>query len=145
MIVGSNRGKAFMDGARRVAGAMEQSETTLLAARTASETRLARLIRLVLIVGSLAAVLTALFINTLLSRHASAHERLTTELDRSNARLEEQAMERERQSEELTNMNEELQVVNSELEHTVQDLEGERQVVQEARQSAEAASAAKSE
>jgi len=173
MIVGSNRSKAFMDGARRVAAAMEQSETTLLAARTASETRLARLIRLVLIVGSLAAVLTALFINTLLSRHASAHERLTTELDQSNARLEEQALEREiqnqqlqeqalemelqqqhlqdqateleRQSEELTNMNEELQVVNSELEHTVLDLEGERQVVQEARQSAEAASAAKSE
>ncbi|MGH7648307.1 MAG: CHASE3 domain-containing protein, partial [Gemmatimonadaceae bacterium] len=158
-IVNDNRGKTFMDGARRVAAAMEQSETRLLDARTAAETRLARIVRYVLVIGSLIAVVTALLVNTLLSRHASAHERLAHDLDISNTRLEEQALELEvqnqqlqeqateleMQSEELMNANDELQAVNAELEHAVLDLDRERQEVQEAREAAETASAAKSE
>jgi len=172
-VVVSGRGKRDMDAARRVGAAMEDSEQRLLAARTAQQVRLARVITAVLIVGAVIAVLVALLANALLSRHAAAQERLTHELDVSNARLEEQALELEvqnhqlqeqavemeqqqqhlqeqateleMQSEELTNANEELHAVNTELERSVLDLEEERGAAQAARQSAEMASAAKSE
>ena len=172
-VVESGRGKRDMDGARLVATEMERSEARLLAQHTASEARLARVIKTVVIVGTIVTVLVALLVNTLLSRHAAAHERLTHDLGVSNARLEEQALELEvqnrqlqeqaaeleqqqqhlqeqateleMQSEELTHANDELQVVNTELERTVADLEAERGVVQEARRAAEMASAAKSE
>ena len=172
-VVESGGGKRDMDGARLVATEMERSEARLLAQHTASEARLARVIKTVVIVGTIVTVLVALLVNTLLSRHAAAHERLTHDLGVSNARLEEQALELEvqnrqlqeqaaeleqqqqhlqeqateleMQSEELTHANDELQVVNTELERTVADLEAERGVVQEARRAAEMASAAKSE
>ncbi|HEV2181256.1 MAG TPA: CHASE3 domain-containing protein [Gemmatimonadaceae bacterium] len=172
-IVDSGRGKRYMDGARRIAAAMEQRETTLLATHTARQTRLAGIITWVLVVGAILAVLVALLVNTLLSRHAAAHERLTRDLDTSNQRLEdqaqelefqnqqlqeqavemehqqqhlhEQATEMEMQSEELTNANDEMHSVNVELERAVLDLENERRAAQAARQAAETASAAKSE
>ena len=172
-IIDSGRGKRYMDGGRLVAAELERSETSLLEERTHREMRLAAIIKGVLVVGTILAVLVALVANTLLSRHAAAHERLTRELDASNARLEaqtaelesqnqqlqdqtiemeqqqhhlqEQATELEMQSEELTAANEEMHSVNAELERAVLDLEQERQIVQTARQAAETASAAKSE
>ncbi len=172
-IVESGRGKRFMDAARAVAASMEERETTLLAARAAREMRLAGIIKWVLIFGTIVEVLVAVLVNTLLSRHAASQERLSRDLDLSNARLEqqaeelevqnqqlqeqalemeqqqhhlqEQATELEMQSEALTHANEDLHTVNVELERVVLDLEQERQVVQAARQAAETASAAKSE
>jgi len=172
-VVESGRGKRDMDGARLVAAEMERSEARLLAQHTASEARLARVIKTVVVVGTIVTVLVALLVNTLLSRHAAAHERLTHDLGVSNVRLEaqaleleaqnrqlheqaaeleqqqqhlqEQATELEMQSEELTHANDELQLVNTELERTVADLEEERGVAEEARRAAEMASAAKSE
>ena len=172
-IVDSGRGKRYMDGARRIAAEMEERETTLLATHTARQVRRAGIITWVLVVGAILAVLVALLANTLLSRHASAQERLTRDLDASNQRLEEQAQEleiqnqhlqeqavemehqqqhlqeqateMEMQSEELTNANEEMHAVNVELERAVLDLENERRDAQAARRAAETASAAKSE
>ncbi|HKV50982.1 MAG TPA: CHASE3 domain-containing protein [Gemmatimonadaceae bacterium] len=172
-LVKTDVGKRYMDGARRIASEMEQSETTRLAAHSARQARLSAIIELVIVLGTVVAVLVALLSNTLLSRHAAAHERLSSELDASNARLEEQALELEiqnqqlqeqavemeqqqqhlqeqateleTQSEELTNANEELLTVNSELERAVLDVGQQWEVAQAARRAAETASAAKSE
>ncbi len=172
-LVKTDRGKRYMDAARRTASDMEQSETTLLAQRTAQQMRLSAIITFVLVIGTIVAVLVALLVNTLLSRHAAAQERLTHDLDLSNARLEEQALELEiqnqqlqeqavemeqqqqhlqeqateleMQSEELTNANDDLVAVNVELERAVLDVGQQWEVAREARHAAETASAAKSE
>ncbi|HEY7895343.1 MAG TPA: CHASE3 domain-containing protein [Gemmatimonadaceae bacterium] len=172
-LVKTDVGKRYMDGARRVAVDMEQSEMTLLASHTRHEERLAAIIKSVLVIGTILTILIALSLNTLLSRHAAAHERLTHELDLSNAQLEEQALELEiqnqqlqeqtvemeqqqqhlqeqateleMQSEELTNANEQLHAANAVLERAVLDVGEQWEVARTARQTAETASAAKSE
>ena len=157
-LVLSDSGKSAMDDIRATLHALANRQEALLAERTAAAERHYLVVEATVIGGTIAAILIALLLNTLLTRFADTQadaarkldaqnaeladaNRLlgeqTVELELQNQQLQEQATELEMQSEELTSMVEELQ------QQTAMSEEA-RAIAEEATSRAEEANRAKS-
>jgi signal transduction histidine kinase len=165
-IVNSDSGRRVMDESRRLASAMEHTETSLLRERIEREEHYSQIVRLILVVGTLIAVTAAFVTNLVLTRHAREREAAAQELDEQNARLREQALEMELQNQQLHEQalemelqqqhlqeqtsemeaqTEDLEEANSAMQSAMLELELERRAANAARTQAEAANEAKSE
>jgi signal transduction histidine kinase len=164
--VQNDRGKQAMDGIRATIANLRTEERSLLDRRQAADNERASFVTLVLVAGTLAAVVLTLLLNGTLFRDAETQARLVGELETQNWQLEEQGLELELQAQQLQDQaaelemqNEELQssterlheqateleVQTEELENTNRALEEGARVADAARVSAEVANRAKSE
>jgi signal transduction histidine kinase len=89
-IVRRGRGKVLMDSARAVLNAITREERALLDVRLAAEERHARLVLLVVIGGTLAAVIFGALTNALLAGYAAEQAADAAALEAQNASIEEQ-------------------------------------------------------
>jgi len=137
-LVRTGRGKALMDSARAVAGAMERAEETALARRDLDERRYRGRVQALLLAGILAGAAAAVLANLLFARDAAAQTRLADEIREHNERLQDQTLELEQQ---LT----ENQEITAELEETGEQLREERDRATVLAARADAANHAKSE
>lgn len=119
-------GRALMDGIRQTIGRIEAEEQRQLALLRASQDYHDRVVTVVLIVGGLLVLATAVLTNLLFRRYALTHERLNAELRQTNARLREQAAELETQAQELQAQTIYLEDTTAELEASNQELEQQR-------------------
>jgi signal transduction histidine kinase len=131
-------GAAVMREIRRLLSTVEMEERRLLAERGAREERRARQVLWILFGGSFLAIVASALTHSLVSFYARDLETLTTDLDESNQKLEEQALELELQSEELqtqaTHLQDamvELETANEELLQQKLDLEETRAELEE--------------
>ena len=155
-VVRTGRGKELMDSIRTIAGQVMVNERALLDRRQDGEAARARIVSVILVAGTAAAVALALVLNGMLLRHAMVESRLAQEVEFRNGQLEEQNLELELQSQQLQDQASELEMQNVELQTTTDTLaerttELEDQALQleatiraldDANQSAEAARAA---
>ncbi len=97
-VVNTNRGRNFMNAARRIDKSIRDQEAVRLASRAADLTHYTNEVTLVVIVGTGAAFLIALLVNVLLARDAATQTRLATERDESNEELQATSEELEEQT-----------------------------------------------
>jgi len=97
-VVNTNRGRDFMNAARRIDKSIRDQEAVRLASRSADLTRYTNEVTLVVIVGTGAAFLIALLVNVLLARDAATQTRLAAERDESNEELQATSEELEEQT-----------------------------------------------
>jgi len=144
-IVRNGRGKALMDSARKVLGAIDREEHALLDVRLAAEERHARLVLLVVIGGTIAAVIFGVLANAMLAGYAARQAADAVALEEQNAELMSQRETLEDQQVELEAQAAELEAANEELLETNESLEEQRAAAEAAREAAQVASRAKSE
>ncbi|HMI58560.1 MAG TPA: CHASE3 domain-containing protein, partial [Gemmatimonadaceae bacterium] len=161
-VVVSDRGRNAMDEIRGVLGNIATRQEQLLNERIAESDRHYRVVEIIVGAGTIAAVLIALVLNTLLTRFANtqadAARRLdaqnielsdanrilgeqTVELELQNQQLQEQTMELETQQIQLEEQASELEMQSEELTSSVEELQQQTAMSEEARAIAEEASA----
>jgi methyl-accepting chemotaxis protein len=143
-LVRRGRSKALMDSARTILDAIDREEHVLLNARLAAEERHARLVLLVVIGGTIAAVLFGLFANAMLTGYAARQATDAVALEEQNAELLMQRETLEEQQMELEAQAAELEVANEELLEANESIEEQRAAAEAARDAAQTASRAKS-
>jgi len=165
-VVRLGHGKELMDGIRARLAGVNSSEQRLLERRRAAQDRRERIVTLIIVIGTIAAVILALVINGMLLRSAEAEARLAREVEVRNRQLEDQSVELEQQSTHLQDQAAELEMQNEELrsssetladqaaeleiqaeqlESTIRALDEESRAAEAARAAAEVASRAKSD
>ena len=144
-IVRRGRSKILMDSARTILDAMDREEHGLLDVRLAAEEGHARLVVLVVIGGTLAAVLFGLFANATLTGYATRQATDAVALEEQNAELLKQRTTLETQRMELEDQRMELEMANEELIEANESIEEQRADAEAAREAALSASRAKSE
>jgi len=144
-LVRRGRSKALMDSARTILDAIDREEHVLLNARLAAEERHARLVLLVVIGGTIAAVIFGLFANAMLTGYAARQATDAVALEEQNAELLMQRETLEEQQTELEAQAAELEVANEELLEANESIEEQRADAEAARDAAQTASRAKSE
>jgi signal transduction histidine kinase len=159
--VDSDRGKVAMDEIRGLLRSIATRQETLLEQRIAASDRRYLVVEVIVIAGTIAAVLMALMLNTLLTRYANsqadAAHRLdaqnvelneanhqlgeqTLELELQNKQLQDQAVELESQQLHLQEQASELEMQSEELSSTIDQLQQQTAIAEEARAEAEEAS-----
>jgi len=162
----SSRGNALMDSIRVIVGEVIATERGLLERRQAADARRERIVTLILVAGTAAAVVLALVLNGILLRSAVVESRLAREIESRNKQLEDQSLELELQSQQLQEQASELETQNEELqtsgdtlaeqateletqarqlEATIRALDDANQAAEIAREAAEVANRAKSD
>jgi signal transduction histidine kinase len=144
-IVRRGRSKILMDSARTILDAIDREEHGLLDVRLAAEERHARLVVLVVIGGTLAAVIFGLLANALLAGYAVRQADDATALEEQNEELLSQRETLQDQQMELESQAAELEAANEELLEVNESLEEQRTAAEAAREAALSASRAKSE
>ena len=112
----SSRGNALMDSIRVIVGEVIATERGLLERRQAADARRERIVTLILVAGTAAAVVLALVLNGILLRSAVVESRLAREIESRNKQLEDQSLELELQSQQLQEQASELETQNEELQ-----------------------------
>jgi signal transduction histidine kinase/CHASE3 domain sensor protein len=161
-VVVAGSGKNSMDDVRNVLREISARQEALLDARIAESNRHYRIVEIIVAAGTIAAVLVALVLNTLLTRFADvqvdAARRLdaqnielshanhllgeqTVELELQNQQLQDQAVEMETQQIQLEEQASELEMQSEELTSSVEELQQQSAMAEEARALAEEASA----
>ncbi len=152
-------GTTAMQRVREQASAIAADERGLLRLREAAEARDERLLYAALILGTLAAAMVALMLNTRFQREAERQrengdaiearnaqlEQQARTLQQQQASLEEQAVELELQSAQLQDQTAELADTNSELEASADSLLARTALAEEHRERAESANEAKTQ
>ena len=123
----TDRGKNAMDRIRALIGSMEVSERALLSVRSADEERRAEIVTLVLVLGTVAAVLIALVLNGLLTRYAESQARAARDLDLQNTQLESQGLELELQNQQLQEQASEMELQQQHLQEQATELEAQNE------------------
>jgi signal transduction histidine kinase len=144
-LVRRGRSKALMDSARTILDAIDREEHALLDVRLAAEERHARIVVLVVIAGTIAAVIFGVLANAMLAGYAAKQETDAVALEEQNAELLTQRATLEEQQMELEAQAAELEAANEELLETNESLEEQRTAAEAAREAAQVASRAKSE
>jgi signal transduction histidine kinase len=121
-VVRTGRGKELMDSIRTIASQVMVSERGLLDRRQEAEANRARIVSVIVVAGTAAAVALALVLNGMLLRHAVVESRLAQEVEFRNGQLEEQNLELELQSQQLQDQASELEMQNVELQTTTDTL-----------------------
>jgi len=123
----TDRGKEVMDSIRTHISTMETAERSLLSARSVAEERHAELVTLILVVGTLAAVVFAFVLNSLLTRYAESQTEAARELALQNTQLESQALELELQNQQLQEQASELELQQQHLQEQATELEAQNE------------------
>lgn len=149
--VKSNLRKNSMDDIRATLHTITNRQATLLAERTNGLERRFRIVEATVIGGTIAAVLIALLLNTLLTRFADGQATAARRLDAQNAELAdanrllgEQSIELELQNQQLQEQATELEAQAEELGASVEALHEHTAMAEEATCRAEEANRAKS-
>jgi len=161
-VVVNGAGKSSMDDVRAVLRDIAARQEQMLDERIAESDRHYRLVEIIVAAGTIAAVLIALVLNTLLTRYADtqagAARRLdaqnvelshanrllgeqTLELELQNQQLQDQTAELETQQIQLEEQASELEMQSEELTTSVEELQQQSAMAEEARAIAEEASA----
>jgi signal transduction histidine kinase len=161
-VVVTGEGKSSMDDVRAVLRDIAARQEQMLDERIAESDRHYRLVEIIVAAGTIAAVLIALVLNTLLTRYADtqadAARRLdaqnvelshanrllgeqTLELELQNQQLQDQTAELETQQIQLEEQASELEMQSEELTTSVEELQQQSAMADEARAIAEEASA----
>ena len=127
----TNRGKQIMDSLRAHVATIESTERSLLATRSTVEEYHSEIVTLVLIGGTLAAVLFAIVLNGLLTRYADAQSAAARALTLQNTRLESQALELELQNHQLQEQASELELQQQHLYEQATELEAQNEQLQQ--------------
>ena len=164
-MVTSDSGKNAMDDIRATLLTLSARQQALLAERTATAERHYRVVEATVIGGTLAVVIIALLLNTLLTRFANgqadAARRLdarnaeladanrllseqSVELELQNQQLQDQTVELESQQQHLQDQASELEMQSEELTTSVEELQQQTALAEQARATAEEANRAKS-
>jgi signal transduction histidine kinase/CHASE3 domain sensor protein len=159
--VDSDRGRGAMDDIRGLLRSIAARQQALLDERIAESDRKYLIVEVIVVGGTIAAVVIALMLNTLLTRFANAQadaaRRLdaknidlgdantklgeqTVELELQNQQLQDQAVELESQQLHLQEQASELEMQSEELSSTVEQLQQQTAIAEEARVVAEEAS-----
>ena len=157
----TDRGKNAMDEIRGVLRSMAARQEAVLDERIGESDRHYAIVQVVVVAGTVAAVLIALVLNTLLTRYANtqadAARRLdaqnaelsdanrllgeqTLELELQNQQLQDQTVELETQQMQLQEQAAELEMQSEELTSSVEELQQQTAMAQEARAIAEESS-----
>jgi signal transduction histidine kinase len=160
-MIATDSGKNAMDDIRATLHAITNRQEALLAERTTVAERHYRVVELTVLGGTIAAVLIALLLNTLLTRFADSQagiaQRLdaqnieladanhllseqSVELELQNQQLQDQAVEMESQQVHLQEQATELEMQSEELTASVEELQQQTAISEAARASAEEAS-----
>jgi len=161
-VIESGRGRVAMDDIRGVLKDIASRQQALLDARIAESDRHDRIVVIIVIAGTITAVLIALVLNTLLMRYANAQANAAhrlgvkndelydanrllgeqaVELEMRNQQLQDQAVELETKQERLEEQASELEMQSEELTSSVEELRHQTAMSEEARAIAEEASA----
>jgi len=127
----TNRGKQIMDSLRARLATMESTERSLLATRSTVEEYHSEIVTLVLIGGTLAAVLFAIVLNGLLTRYADAQTAAARALTLQNTQLESQTLELELQNQQLQEQASELELQQQHLHEQATELEAQNEQLQQ--------------
>src|SRR5665213_1549598 len=145
-LVLSDSGKSAMDDIRATLHALANRQEALLAERTAAAERHYLVVEATVIGGTIAAILIALLLNTLLTRFADTQADAARKLDAQNAELAdanrllgEQTVELELQNQQLQEQATELEMQSEELTSSVEELQQQTAMSEEARAIAEEA------
>jgi signal transduction histidine kinase len=163
--VETDRGERAMVRIRELLHNIAVRQELLLDQRVAQSDGHYDLVKLMVIAGTLTAIVIALMLNTLLTRYANAQadsarrldaqnreladsnrklNDLMVEMELQNQQLQDQTMEMESQQSHLQEQATELEAQSRELKSTIEQLEHQTVVAEEARATAEEASRAKS-
>jgi len=145
-LVLSDSGKNAMDDIRATLHALANRQEALLAERTAAAERHYLVVEATVVGGTIAAILIALLLNTLLTRFADTQADAARKLDAQNAELAdanrllgEQTVELELQNQQLQEQATELEMQSEELTSSVEELQLQTAMSEEARAIAEEA------
>ena len=137
-VVMSDRGEDAMHDIRATLHALSNRQEELLAQRTAAAEKHYRAVEATVIGGTIAAVLIALLLNTLLTRFANAQTGNVRRLDAQNIELadanrllSEQSVELELQNQQLQDQSAELETQQVNLEEQASELEMQNVQLQE--------------
>jgi signal transduction histidine kinase len=160
-VVRDYHGKAAMDGVRRLLSSIASRQEALLDQRIVESDRHYAIVEAIIVGGTIAAVLIALLLNTLLTRFADsqtdAAHRLdaqnivlsdancllgeqTLELELQNQQLQDQTNELDAQQRHLEQQAGELEMQSAELTESLEELQKQTAFSEEARAAAEEAS-----
>jgi signal transduction histidine kinase len=114
-VVRTDRGKRAMDAIRLVLGGVTADERSVLDQRQKDEALRGRTDTVILVIGTFAAVLLALFLNATLLRDAHANAMLAGTLRERNAELEELGIELEFQAQQLQEHASDVEISNVQL------------------------------
>ncbi|MEO8879327.1 MAG: CHASE3 domain-containing protein [Gemmatimonadaceae bacterium] len=150
-VVRSNLGNNTMDDIRATLYTITNRQQALLAERTNGLERRYRIVEATVIGGTVAAVVIALLLNTLLTRFANSQADAARRLDAQNVELAdanrmlgEQTVELELQNQQLQEQAGELEMQSEELTSSVEELQLQTAMAEEATSHAEEANRAKS-
>ncbi|HXF24505.1 MAG TPA: CHASE3 domain-containing protein [Gemmatimonadaceae bacterium] len=127
----TNRGKQIMDSIRTHVATIESAERSLLATRSTVEGYHSEVVTLVLVGGTLAAVLIAIVLNGLLTRYADTQSAAARALALQNTRLESQTVELEMQNQQLQEQASELELQQQHLHEQATELEAQNEQLQQ--------------
>ncbi|MBA2683669.1 MAG: CHASE3 domain-containing protein, partial [Gemmatimonadaceae bacterium] len=150
-LVKSNVGRNAMDDIRATLRELAGRQEQLLSERTNAADKHFRVVEATVIGGTLAAILIALLLNTLLTRFANGQADAARRLDEQNIELAdanrilgEQTVELELQNQQLQEQASELEMQSEELTSSVEELQRQTAMAEEATMHAEEANRAKS-
>jgi signal transduction histidine kinase len=136
-MVATDSGKNAMDDIRATLHAITNRQEALLAERTTVAERHYRVVEATVVGGTIAAVLIALLLNTLLTRFADSHADAAHRLDAQNIELSdanrllgEQSVELELQNQQLQNQAVEMESQQLHLQEQAGELEAQNQQLQ---------------
>jgi two-component system, cell cycle sensor histidine kinase and response regulator CckA len=115
-------GSAMLDQTIGLMTAIRVAHEALMRESAEAELRAARALATLIVVGTLVAVLFALFINWLLARYVAAQEEANLQIEERNELLQEQAVELENQVDELQSQAVQLEDMQVELEASNDEL-----------------------
>ncbi len=127
----TGRGKQIMDSIRAHVTTMESTERSLLATRSAAEEHHAEIVTVILIGGTLVAVLFAIILNALLTRYAESQTAAARGLALQNTQLESQRFELELQNQQLQEQASELELQQQHLHEQTIELEAQNEQLHE--------------
>jgi signal transduction histidine kinase len=133
--VRSDRGRQAMEASRSLLAAVIAEEETLLGRRQLAEARHDRLVTVILIAGTLAAVLFALGLTAMLYRQAEEQALAAQTLEEHRDQLQSQALEMEMQARQLQEQSTELEARNEALDRARAEAERGRAEAEQANRS----------
>jgi signal transduction histidine kinase len=121
-IVRAGEGKTLMDAVRLRLANINATEQRILDERRERQASHARIVTLIVVLGTIVGVILALIINGMLLKSAEAEAQLAREVEERNQQLEEQNVELEQQAVQLQDQAAELEMQNEELQSTSETL-----------------------
>ena len=122
-IVDTDHGRRAMDSIRTILTSVGADESGRLHDFSADEARHARLVRLLLLVGTLATVAVELVLNALLYRQAESEARAARQIENQRDQLQSLTVELEMQAQQLQDQAAELETGTEELQRARDDAE----------------------